>query len=53
MQLAVDGNAKDVIGVEVTTVAWADGEVFEGLVEPIEGPIEQIDGDGAYDTRNA
>lgn len=53
VHLAVDGNAKDVIGVEVTTVEWADGEVFEGLVEQVEGPIEQIDGDGAYDTRNA
>jgi hypothetical protein len=36
---------------EVTTVDWADGEVFSGLIEQIEGPIEQIDGDGAYDTR--
>lgn len=53
VHLAVDGNAKDVIGVEVTTVEWTDGEVFEGLVEQVEGPIEQIDGDGAYDTRSA
>lgn len=53
VHLAVDGNAKDVIGVEVTTVEWTDGAVFEGLVEQVEGTIEQIDGDGAYDTRNA
>ncbi|WP_232470776.1 IS5 family transposase, partial [Methylococcus sp. BF19-07] len=53
VHLAVDGNAKDVIGVEVTPVEWADGEVFEGLVEQVEGPIEQIDGDGAYDTCSA
>lgn len=32
---------------------WTDGEVFEGLVEQIEGTIAQIDADGAYDTRNA
>lgn len=53
VHLAVDGNAKDVIGVEVTTVEWADSEVFEGLVEQVEGMIEQIDADGAYDTRSA
>ncbi|QJD31347.1 IS5 family transposase [Methylococcus geothermalis] len=53
VHLAVDGHAKDVIGMEVTAVEWADGEVFEGLVEQVEGPIEQIAGDGAYDTRRA
>jgi len=51
--LAVDGHAKDVIDEEVTTVEWPDGEVFEGLVEQVEGPIEQIDGNGAYYTRRA
>lgn len=53
MHLTVDGHAKDVIGMEVTAVEWADGEVFEGLVEQVEGPIEQIAGDGVYDTRRA
>ncbi len=53
VHLAVDGNAKDVIGCEVTTVEWTDGEVFEGLVEQVEGRIESIEGDGAYDIRNA
>ena len=53
VHLAVDGHAKDVIGVEVTTVDWADCEVFEGLVEQVEGELEQIDADGAYDTRQA
>lgn len=53
VHLAVDGNAKDVVGVEVTTVEWADSEVFEGLVEQVEGAVEQIDADGAYDTRRA
>lgn len=51
IHLAVDAQSKDVIGVEVTTVEWADSEVFSGLIEQIEGPIAQIDGDGAYDTR--
>jgi hypothetical protein len=53
VHLAVDGHAKDVIGVEVTTVDWADCDVFEGLVEQVEGELEQIDADGAYDTRQA
>lgn len=53
IHLAVDGHAKDMIGVEVTTVDWADCEVFEGLVGQVEGVIEQIDADGAYDTRHA
>jgi len=53
VHLAMDGHAKDETGVEVTTVDWADCEVFEGLVEQVEGELEQIDADGAYDTRQA
>jgi transposase len=53
VHVAVDNKTKDVIGVEVTTVEWADCEVFEGLLEQVEGKIEQISADGAYDTRNA
>jgi Transposase DDE domain len=53
VHLAVDSAILDVVGVEVTTPEWTDAEVFEGLVEQIEGDIQQIDGDGAYDTRAA
>jgi len=53
VHLAVDSNAKDVLGVQVTTVDWADCEVFEEVVEQVEGEIGQIDADGAYDTRGA
>ena len=49
----MDGHAKDVIGVEVTTEDGADCEMFEGLIDQVEGDIEQIDADGAYDTRQA
>ncbi len=38
------------MAVEVSTEAWHDGEVFGGLIEQIEGSIEQMDADGAYDT---
>ena len=34
VHLAVDTKLLDIIGVEVTTPAWADGEVFEGLLNP-------------------
>ena len=53
VHLAVDAHAKDVIGAEVTTAAWMDGEVFGDLVDQVDGAIEQIDADGAYDTREA
>jgi hypothetical protein len=53
VHLAVDGHVKDVMGVEVTTVEWADCEMFESVVEQVDGEIEQIDADGAYDTRHA
>jgi hypothetical protein len=53
VHLAVDADIRDVIGVEVTTTAWTDGEMFGGLIEQVAGAIEQIDADGAYDTREA
>ena len=53
VHLAVDAGSKDVVGVEVTTGARSDAEVFEGLLGQVEGNIEQVDGDGAYDTRAA
>lgn len=51
VHLAVDTAILDIIGVEVTTTEWADAEVFEGLLDQVEGAIEQISLDGAYDTR--
>jgi hypothetical protein len=53
VHLAIDADAQDVMGVEVTTAAWTDGEVFGGLMGQIDGAIEQIAGDGADDTREA
>lgn len=51
VHVAFDADAQDVIGVEVTTQEWTDGEVFEGLREQVEGEIAQVGGDGAYDSR--
>ena len=42
----MDSAIRDVVGIEVTT----DAEVFEGLVDQVEGDIEQISAVGAYDT---
>ena len=49
--VAVDAQAKDVLAVEVTTAQGTDGEVFAGLLEPIQDPSAQVDADGAYDPR--
>ena len=43
VHLAIDTATLDVIAVEVTTTEWADCEVFEGLLDQIEGTIEQIE----------
>ena len=53
VHLAVDAEVKDAVGVMVTTEEWADGEVFKDVIEQVAGPIAQIDGDGAFDTREA
>ena len=53
VHLATDTHVKDTVAVEVTTEDWADCEVFAGLIDQIDGAIGQIDGDGAYDTREA
>jgi len=36
-------HSRDVVSIEVTTVDWADFEVFDELVEQVKGKIEQID----------
>ena len=51
IHLAVDASVNDIVAVEVTTANVGDSEVFEGLMEQIDDPIEQVSGDGAYDTQ--
>ena len=53
VHLAIDADEKDAVGVEVTTEDWGDNEVFPSLIEQVDGRIGQIDGDGAYDSREA
>lgn len=50
IHLAVDASAKDIIGIEVTTADWHDSEVFDDLLDQVEGDISQVSADGAYDT---
>ncbi|MEF8749741.1 MAG: IS5 family transposase [Candidatus Accumulibacter propinquus] len=50
IHLAVDESAKDIIGIEVTTVDWGDSEILPDLLDPIEGAIDQVSADGAYDS---
>lgn len=51
MHLAIDPSSHQIIAAEVTTNDVADGTVLESLLNQIEGPIERVTGDGAYDTR--
>jgi hypothetical protein len=52
IHLAVDEADKDIIGIEVTTAEWGDGEMLPDLLGQVEGEIAQVCADGAYDTRN-
>jgi transposase len=51
IHLAVDESAKDIIGIEVTTADWHDSEVFDDLLDQVEGDVSQVSADGAYDTK--
>ena len=53
IHLAVDANAKDIIGIEVSTADWHDNEVFPDLLAQVEGEVAQVSADGAYDTESA
>ena len=50
IHLAVDETAKDIIGIEVTTADWRDSEVFPDLLAQVNGDVDQVSADGAYDT---
>ena len=49
IHLAVDTHRLEIVAVAVTTADWTDGEVAADLLAQIDGPIKQIDADGAYD----
>ena len=50
LHLAIDESTGEILEAEVTTNDYGDCEILEGLLEEIEGEIEQVSGDGGYDT---
>ncbi len=52
LHVALDAESLDIVALDVTDSVRLDGNYLPGLIEQIEGPIEQITGDGAYDKQN-
>jgi hypothetical protein len=52
LHLGVDEETGEIVAMVVTTNDMADGEVLEDILEQIEGKIEQVSTDGAYDHRH-
>ena len=50
MHLGVDSESGEIVGAVVTTNDVADCEVLTDILEQIDAPIEQVSGDGGYDT---
>jgi hypothetical protein len=51
LHLGVDETTKEIVAVEVTTSSVHDSLVLPTLLEQIPGRVDQVSGDGAYDTR--
>jgi IS5 family transposase len=51
LHLAMDEATGEILAVVASDNSTADCEVVSMLLEQIEGPIEQVSADGAYDTR--
>ena len=52
LHLGVDEATGEILAAVVTTNDVHDGEVLSDLLDPIEGEIEQVSADGAYDHRH-
>jgi IS5 family transposase len=50
LHLGVDEKTGEILVAEVTTNDFGDNEILESLLEGIDSEIEQVSGDGAYDT---
>ncbi|OUL28948.1 hypothetical protein BV378_07045 [Nostoc sp. RF31YmG] len=51
LHLGVDSETGEILGAMVTTNDMADCEVLPDILEQISQPIEQVSGDGGYDTK--
>jgi len=49
-QKGIDERTQEVVAAVLTTNDIKDNEVFGDLLEQVEEPIDQVSGDGAYDT---
>lgn len=52
LHIALDADSLDIVALDVTDSVRLDGNYLPSLIEQIDGPIEQITGDGAYDKQN-
>jgi hypothetical protein len=50
LHLACDEGSGEILGAVITSNDMADCEVLPDILEQIEQPIEQVSGDGGYDT---
>jgi hypothetical protein len=51
LHLGIDESTKEIVAVEFTRSRMHDSQPLPGLLEQIADPIDQVSGDGAYDTR--
>ena len=52
LHLGVDESSGEMVAVLLTTNTVGNGEMLPYLLEQVKGDIEQVSGDGAYDTRD-
>jgi len=51
LHLGIDETTKEIVAVELTGSRVHDSQPLPALLDQIPGPIAQVSGDGAYDTR--
>jgi hypothetical protein len=51
LHLGIDESTKEIVAVELTGSRMHDSQPLPALLEQITDPIDQVSGDGAYDTR--
>jgi len=52
LHLSVDADSHEILGATMTESVRLDGNYIDELIDPIEGDIKQITGDGAYDKKS-
>ena len=51
LHLGIDESSGEIVAAAITTNDFSDGQLLPDLLDQIDEPIEQVSGDGAYDTR--